>query len=457
MMLSSLKSYVPKERWPVFTNPQGSQILALLFQLEKSQYLPPALILERQFLQINEVFKYSIRKVPYYKEILKAAGFRKNEEITPGLWPRVPLLSRSAVQKHQEELLSRKIPLHHGRTQTIRTSGSTGLPVQVTGTDITQFYYRAFALRDHFWQQHDFSCKMAAIRYADKGKAEYPGVSAHDWGVVTDGIIKTGPGVMLNSSTDIAEQAEFLMREEPDYLLSYPSNIEALARHFIREGLKLKKLCSIRTLGEMIGNEVRSFCREAWGVRLVDMYTAQEVGYIALQCPEHEDAYHIQAENLYVEVVDEEGQPCRPGEIGRVLLTTLHNFAMPLIRYEIGDYAAVGGVCSCGRTLPVLSQIMGRKRNMLVLPNGKRNWPDLGMGKTGLNLPIKQFQFVQKSLDEIEARLVTSRQFSGDEEIRFVNNLQNCLRHPFNIEIIYLEDIPRSKGGKFEDFISEIA
>jgi phenylacetate-CoA ligase len=360
------------------------------------------------------------------------------------------------VQKQREELLSNKIPLHHGRTGIVRTSGSTGKPVEVTGTDITQFFYRACALRDHFWQQRDFSCKMAAIRFAEKGKTEFPGIAVPDWGASTAGIINTGPGTMLNSSTDIALQAEFLIHEEPDYLLSYPSNIEALARYFIREGLQLEKLRAVRTLGETLGSEVRSACREAWGVGLVDMYTAQEVGYIALQCPEHENLYHIQAENLYVEVVDYEGQPCQPGEIGRVLLTTLHNFAMPLIRYEIGDYAEVGEMCSCGRTLPVLSQIMGRKRNMLLLPNGEKKWPDLGMGRLGMNLPIRQFQFVQKSLEQIEARLVTSLQFSSEEESNFKENLQNSLRHPFNIEIVYLEDIPRSKGGKFEDFISEI-
>jgi phenylacetate-CoA ligase len=187
------------------------------------------------------------------------------------------------------------------------------------------------------------------------------------------------------------------------------------------------------------------------------MFTAQEVGYIALQCPENENIYHVQAENLYVEVVDEEGRPCREGETGRVLVTTLHNFAMPLIRYEIGDYAEVGGACSCGRTLPVLSQIMGRKRNMLIFPNGERKWPGLGMSTWTKKLPIiRQFQFVQKGLDRIEARLVTDRLLSDDETVFFIDVLQKNMGYPFTIEITYVENIPRSKGGKFEDFVSEV-
>lgn len=94
-MLSMLKSNLTGELWPVFSNPHGSQMLALLYQLEKSQYLPPTILLEKQFLQINEIFRHSINSVPYYKKNLKAAGFRKSTKITPDLWKQVPVLSRS--------------------------------------------------------------------------------------------------------------------------------------------------------------------------------------------------------------------------------------------------------------------------------------------------------------------------------------------------------------------------
>ena len=339
----------------------------------------------------------------------------------------------------------------------MQTSGSTGLPIKVTGTDVTQFFWRVFALRDHFWHQRDFSAKMAAIRHEKKGKAEYPGLSSSNWGVVTSEVIKTGPAVMLSSSTEISLQAKFLINEEPDYFISYPSNLEALARYFMQEGLHLNKLRAVRSLGETLGSEVRATCHKAWRVPLVDMYSAQEIGYIALQCPENENVYHIQAENIYVEVVNEEGRPCKEGEIGRVLITTLHNFAMPLLRYEIGDYAEVGGSCSCGRTLPVLSRVMGRQRNMLVLPNGEKSWPSLGTSAFADKLPIiRQFQFVQKSLDRIEARLVTDRQLSDDEMIFFVDVLRKEMKYPFKIALTYVDNIPRSKSGKFEDFLSEV-
>ena len=392
-----------------------------------------------------------------YHASFQNAGFRKISKITPEQWSELPILTRRILQQKEKELLSRKLPKSHGNTNIITTSGSTGLPIRVVGTQVTALFWKIFTLREHIWHQRNFSGKLAAIRHGEKGAADYPGKKFSGWGPSTSAVVKTGPAVLLNSSTDITLQAKWLINEDPEYLLTYPSNLHALAEFFLEKGLKLNKLKEVRALGETLGSNVRSLCQQAWNVQLVDMYTAQEVGYIALQCPKDENIYHIQAENLFVEVVDDGGDVCKPGEIGRVLVTTLHNFAMPLIRYEIGDYAEVGRPCSCGRALPVLNRIMGRRRNMLMLPSGGKSWPSFGMSMWVDTLPVKQFQFVQKSLDLIEARLVTGRQFSKEEERNFTDILQNNLGHPFKINIVYLDTISRSKGGKFEDFISEVA
>ena len=456
-MPTELKSIITSHLWPTILDQNGSQMLAILYQLEKSQYLKPESLLKHQFQQLNQVWHHAFTTVPFYHKSYHNAGFKKDSDIEVEQWSELPILTRRILQQKEKELLSRKLPKSHGNTNIITTSGSTGLPIRVVGTQVTALFWKIFTLREHIWHQRDFSSKLAAIRHGEKGAADYPGKKFSGWGPSTSAVVKTGPAVLLNSSTDITLQAKWLINEDPEYLLTYPSNLHALAEFFLEKGLKLNKLKEVRALGETLGNNVRSLCQQAWNVQLVDMYTAQEVGYIALQCRENENIYHIQAENLFVEVVDDRGNPCRPGERGRVLVTTLHNFAMPLIRYEIGDYAEVGELCSCGRTLPVLSQIMGRKRNMLLLPNGERSWPSFGMSLWVNTLPVKQFQFVQKSLDRIEARLVTSRQFSGEEESLFKDILQKNLRHPFKIDLIYLDKISRSKGGKFEDFISEVS
>lgn len=456
-MQMDLNSVIANHLWPAILDQNGSQMLAILYQLEKSQYLKPKVLQQQQFRQLNQVWRHAFSTVPFYHENFQNAGFSKNSEIIPEQWSSVPILTRRMLQQKEKELLSKKAPESHGNKNVISTSGSTGLPIRVVGTQLTALFWKVLTLRDHIWHQRDFSGKLAAIRHVEKGVADYPGKKSSGWGPATSPLVKTGPAILLSSSMDINLQAKWLLEEEPEYLLTYPSNLKALAEFFLENNLRLNRLKEVRALGETLGSNVRSLCRKVWDVQLVDMYTAQEVGYIALQCPKNENIYHIQAESLFVEVIDDEGNACKPGETGRVLVTSLHNFAMPLIRYEIGDYAETGRLCSCGRTLPVLNRIMGRRRNMLLLPDGKKSWPSFGMSMWVDTLPVKQFQFVQKSLDRIEARLVTGRRFSKEEERHFANILQKNLGHPFKINIVYLDTISRSKGGKFEDFLSEIS
>ncbi len=456
-MLTELKSIVAGHYWPTILDQGGSQMLAILYQLEKSQWWQPEILLKHQFRQLNEVWRHAFTSVPFYNTAFKRAGFKEGAGIEPGQWPNLPILGRRILQQNEKSLMSRKLPRSHGKTNLVTTSGSTGLPVRVVGTQVTALFWKVLTLREHFWHRRDFSGKLAAIRHAAKGVAEYPGSRSGGWGSATSPVVTTGPAVLLNSSTDISKQAEWLLNEEPDYVLTYPSNLQALAAYFLKNGLSLTNLKEVRTLGEALGSEVRSLCRQAWDVSLADMYSAQEVGYIALQCPDNAENYHVQSESQFVEVVDDEGDTCSEGQIGRVLLTSLHNFAMPLIRYEVGDYAEVGPPCTCGRGLPVISRILGRKRNMLLLPDGEKSWPSFGMNMWVEKLPVEQFQFVQKSIKQIEARLVTRRNFTPEEEVEFKSILQNSLKYPFTIDIVYQEEIPRSKGGKFEDFVSEVA
>ncbi|MCW5606054.1 MAG: hypothetical protein KIT18_16045, partial [Burkholderiales bacterium] len=139
-----------------------------------------------------------------------------------------------------------------------------------------------------------------------------------------------------------------------------------------------------------------------------------------------------------------------------IVVTALHNFAMPLVRYEIGDYAEVGPPCPCGRGLPVLKRIIGRARNMLVTRDGKRLWPAFGSRRLAQIAPVLQHQFVQKSHDMMEARLVTVSPLTPEQERELRDHILSRLPAGFSVRFAYCESIPRSAGGKFEDFISEV-
>ncbi len=443
--------------WPALPRPEATKALALLYQLEQSQWWPPEVLRERQFWQLQGLLRHAQRTVPFYRERLGAAGIDPTRPLSAETWARIPILTRGELQTSLAALTSRRPPKAHGRTREITTSGSTGKPVKVLGTEVTSLFWRVTTLRNHLWHRRDLSGKLAAIRNVKDGRAGYPrGLRRHNWGSATAGIFRTGPAALLNITTPVDRQVEWLQRQEADYLITFPTNLEALARFCLERDIDLPRLREAQTLGESMAPRVREACREAWDIPVVDMYSSEELGYMALQCPEHEH-YHIQAENALVEVLDESGRPCPPGAVGKVIVTHLHNFATPLIRYDLDDYAEVGEACPCGRGLPVLARIMGRVRNMLTLPSGQRFWPSLGdTGYTEV-APVSQLQFVQKTPEHIEVRLVVLRGLTGGEEEKLKELIWSRLGHPFALTFTYLDEIPRSAGGKYEDFVSELA
>lgn len=444
------KTSVSGIHWPALPGAAASSMLSVLYQLEQSQWLSEKQIKHQQFKQLATLLGHAYETVPFYRKRLEEAGFHPQRGVNAEIFANLKLLQRSDIQLSHDALISRKIPKDHGELFEHHTSGSTGMPIKSVGTDITQFFWRVNALRDHLWHKRDLSGKLAAIRTTVKD-----GVSP-GWGPITDAVYKTGPGVMMNIKTDIDEQMRWLNGQQPNYLLSHPSNIYALAKKCIEEDVNLNRLHQVRTFGEAISPELRAICLKAWGAPVVDAYSAEEIGYIALQCPESE-AYHIQSESLLVEVLNKEGRACAPGETGRVVITTLHNFAMPLIRYEIRDYAEVGEKCPCGRGLPVLKRIMGRQRNLITLPDGKQHWPSFPEESWGHIAPIRQIQLVQKSFELIEVRLVSDRPLTDKEEGQLIKVLQEQLGYPFSITLKYLDKIERSASNKYEDFISELA
>jgi phenylacetate-CoA ligase len=449
------RSALPGIVWPAVPDDAASRMLALQFQLEHSQWWPPEVIEARQFEQLRLVLEHSIRTVPFYGSRLAAAGFNPSIPIDREVWARIPILTRREVQLNASALRSSHPPPRHGAISDVTTSGSTGRAITVPVTELHGLFWQAITLREHLWHQRDLGGKLASIRSRGTGTAQYPdGLVAAGWGPSTDLIYRTGPCAMLNHACSMAEKADWLMRQDPDYLLTSATNALELARHFRRTGLRLATLREVRTYGEMLPGDLRDTCLDVWGVKVVDMYSSEEIGYMALQCPQNEH-YHVQAENVLLEIVDDHGHPCREDEIGRVIVSTLHNFAMPLIRYEIGDYAEAGGSCSCGRGLPVLKRILGRVRNALRIADGGRRWPDFGLAKKYRDLPAVQLQVVQTALDALELRVVPGEGFSATDEARLLGYFRDWAGPQFRISLRVVEEIPRGPGGKFEEFMTQ--
>lgn len=442
-----MRSAVPGIVWPAIGSDASAHLQSLLFQLGHSQWLPAECIRERQLDQLKHLLRHATTSVPHYAGTFRGIDI---DRLDWAAFQSLPLLRRKELQTGFDALKSTSIPASHGEVVEGRTSGSTGTPVRFLQTAVSQLFWNALTLREHLWHKRDFSGKLAAIRVkVDEGR--WP-----DWGAPVAMLFNTGSGATLNVRTDVEKQLDWLISENPDYLITHASNLGVLAELTLRRGVQLPKLRQARTYSEALRPDLRDTVRKAWGVEVADVYSGEEAGYIALQCPicEH---YHVQSENLLVEILDESGRPCEPGEIGRVVITPLHNFAMPLIRYEIDDYAEVGNSCPCGRGLPVLTRIHGRRRNMIMLPDGRRHWPSFPVIRYSGIAPICQIRIIQRTLTRIEAIYTAERPLSAGEKQGMVKAIQEALGYPFEVDMLMVEDIPRPANMKIEDIVSDVA
>lgn len=162
---------------------------------------------------------------------------------------------------------------------------------------------------------------------------------------------------------------------------------------------------------------------------------------------------HVQSENAIVEVLDAAGRPCEAGETGTVVLTPLHIFAMPLLRYEIGDLAIVGGGrCGCGRLLPILDAVPGRARDLLMVPSGDLRPPYDGHRAVMQVRAILQHQVVQTSPDQVCFRLVVARPLTPAEEQHVIAVATEAIGGSLRVSIDYVAEITRGPNGKFAEF-----
>ena len=455
-----IKSAILNQQLIALPAPQNAIRLAMLFQLERTQWLPPVEIRQLQLNQCKIILKHAQATVPYYHELWAKAGINIPETLSEEFFAQLPITRRQDIQEAGERFVTKSLPPEHGKIDFATTSGSTGRPVRFGRTGLTNLCWLVFAMREHLWHERDFLGKLCAIRWAKLGVAVAPdGLGSPNWGDVIDPIFPSGPTTLLNVTAKLSEQLEWLHREKPDYLISFPSNLSALSQYAQLNGLKLPQVRQMRVVGETLTAEMRKFLADSWNTSVVDMYTCEEVGYLAAQCPQAEH-FHVQSENVILEIVDDHGRPCPVGVTGRVLITSLNNFATPLIRYELGDYAEFGPPCACGRGLPVIKQIHGRKRNRLIMPDGENRYslfPYLGehgqiASVTGVK--VKQFQCVQHTIQRVEIKLVTERELTLEEQSRVTQLMQGHLGYPFEIFYTFLEDIPRGPNGKFEEFVS---
>lgn len=452
------RSALPGIAFPALPPGDRSHILALQFQLSQSQWWSPEEMRAAQWLQLRPLLAHAAEHSPYYRELFARHGIAPPPDRDDTLFERIPVSTRADLQAAGDSIHSRQVPPSHGKVQEARTSGSSGRPLSFRRTVACGEIWSALAMREYFWQRRDFRKTLGAIRLFNNNGGPWPeGIKAANWGQSIGALYETGPAFGLNVAATPDQQLEWMEKTKPDYLTSFPSNFRALVEHVRRTGRTLPPVLELRTVGETLAPEDRALLAEAWCPRVTDMYTCEEIGYLALQCPDH-PGYHVQSEHALLEVLDDTGRPCAPGQVGRVVVTDLHNFATPFIRYDIGDHAEVGPSCACGRGLPTLRRILGRTRNRLTLPDGTKTFPRLAERLIAATpgADILQYRLIQRSLTMIEMQVVTREPLDDSHRTYLARTLHKALGHPFEIRFTEHATLPAGPNGKFEVFVSEV-
>jgi len=339
--------------------------------------------------ELKEIIKFSKQRIPWYTNSFESIGDVDSSESLQALLQSLPILSRRQAQENFDGLYF-KSPENNPADYVIQaTSGSTGKPVSVMKfAPLYSAEYDALTLTEWQLNKRDTSKTLSTFRIVQTELEDAPlGPPLSYIGATR---VHTSRSILKRTIPELLKE---LHRLRPDYLFVNGVVARQLALAQLDSDNEPIKIEQFLTVSDRIDPQLRTLIREVFDGRIIDRYSSEEFGYIALQCPVH-DHLHVCSPSLVVEVVDDEGNACDVGVPGRVLVTSLHNFAMPLIRYDIGDIAEFGEPCDTGLNWPALNQVNGRIRDSITLPNGEFRLVTFFDSKMLGNRKLRDFQII---------------------------------------------------------------
>jgi phenylacetate-CoA ligase len=425
-----------------------------------TQWLSPPELEQRQLAQARHLLSHCGRHVPYYAELLESHGIDPESIRSLDDFRRIPILSRRTFQERFEDMRAVRLPEGVVALGEDGTSGSCGAPVRVLKTSVFYVWWLACHLRGLEWGGIDPLGSMAAIRPTLTAGTELErfrgGVRLPCWEPALDPLIETGPLYVMDISQCPRRQIEWLAEAAPDYLLSHASNLEMLASLLRESPVRPLRLRAVLSISETMTDDARAAVEAAFGAPVRNIYSSAEAGYLASPCPEGH-GLHIHAENVLLEVLDEDGRPCPPGQSGRVVLTHLHGLLTPFVRYDIGDVVTPGaGPCLCGRGLPLLAEVEGKERPFFRLADGGVRHSSALVHALSAVGGHHQHQAVQKSVGHFVIRLVPSGGWTAGHEEKIRAAVIDLLGAPARVDVEVRERLDLPPGGKLRGMVCEV-
>lgn len=424
--------------YPISDKLLGLSINNNLKKNRSIQWLPKQELSLIQTDKLYSILLHSMNNIPYYKKILKDSNFNLEGELFQEL-RKIPILTKKIIKQNLPiGIIDKKRNIY----ATEKTSGSSG-EQGVFFLD-REAFSKIIAAQTLYWEWAGYSFGKKALQ---TGITPERGIKKR----LKDKILLTkyADAFKINSKTVKNNLTPFRNKKEI-FFIGYPSSIFSYAKIANELAINDISFKAIISLGDKLFSHYRKTIEDTFNTEIFDTYGGAEGLMIAGECSEHR--YHILSTHVYVEILDANGDIAPDGELGEVVVTSLDNYLMPLIRYKIGDLAIQSKknfACKCGRSLPVLDKIIGRDTDLLFTPNSKILVVHFFTGIFEHHPEIKQFQVKQlRKGGKIEIRYIKGANFSMDVLNRIRNIIFDRAEETFPLDFNEVKEIKPSPSGK---------
>ena len=413
----------------------GFVVAKSLASAQRSQWWTAKKIRDSQEQALSQSLRHALSSVPYYRSL----GLSLDATSPAESLARFPVLTKAVVQKEQHRMLADGFSFADCQLST--TSGSTGEPT-TTAFDRKSWLLCKYALKVRRLLAHGIGIGKRVLIVSEM----HPDEIAGDPKMFGRGILFGQKTVSIHSPISEAVRA---MREfRPHAIYAFPSFMAELLDYLQQQELALPKTKIVFTSSEMLSEVLRARITETMNTEVCDVYGSTEFKEVAWQC--HRGRYHINFESTWVETVDVSGDG-----FGIVLLTTLVNRAMPLIRYRVGDRVRLGeGLCGCGRQGPWLAAVGGREVDMMVLRNGQKLSPYLLTTAVENDSAIRRYLLRQTTPTSLQIRYIAAPNCVANEKA-IAMSIERVVGNDVSISFQRVPSLPRTVRGKQKVFVRD--
>jgi len=434
--------------YPLAERFSGTTLINYLKILEETQWWSPEQLRELQNEKLRALIKHAYTKVPYYRSLFRERGLTDKDICTVDDLHKLPVLTKDDIRHNFQELLAEDYKKR--RPLLDATGGSTGEPLK---------YYTCMDALSISWAATYRAWEWAGYKIGDR-RATLAGSSLVPWEKPT---IKNCIRNIIERNLPLSSigmdkarmhiYLEKILKHKTKFLRGYPSVIYLFAKYLHDNGIDSFKPKAVFTTAEMLLPSYRKVIENQFNCRVFDHYGCRDGSANANECKEHK-GFHISTELVAMEFV-KNGNPLSPGQPGDILLTDLHNYAMPFIRYQVGDIGILSeSTCPCGRSLPLIKELRGRTTDAIVFSNGKAlSGPALTLIFKGLN--IHQYQAIQTGKDKLLMRIIKDNDYSDEDTRHFMGVLRSHLGKDVIIDFEFVDKIPTTIAGKHRFIVSE--